>query len=390
MHDKFLINSIKSELDNKSSWIAYAPGRIEILGNHTDYNLGTTLSAAINFGVYSTITMHNNEGTLAISLNTKETIRFDSNLNYREKTNLEWEKYVQGILKIFRNKTNCDFKNLKFIFAGNIPLGGGLSSSAALEISLLFALQKKFNTDFTLLEIAKMAQQAEHQYVGCECGLLDQLSSIFGGKNRLIFSDFNNLKTNQIDLPENVVFLVINPNIKHKLSNSPYNDRRKSCENAVKAFNKLIKKSIKSLRDINSNDYDLYHTFLNKDDAKRSKHVIDEIMRVNNSISLLSKEKIEDFGLLLFDSHESSRLYFENSCNELDIIVNAAKNNGALGARLSGGGWGGIVIALTYADKAKILSKNIVNECLLHGMDLKIDIITPSNGAEIINIQERN
>ncbi len=366
----------------KPSVISYAPGRIEILGNHTDYNLGTTLSAAINMGICFTISKSEKNEINVNALDFKESIIFDPE-DSKKINHINWANYIKGVFYYF-NKLNVKSGGLNCSFSGSIPMGSGLSSSAALEVAVSFAIQEYCKSSISLKIIAEISQQAEQNFAGCNCGLLDQYSSIYGVNSALIHSDFMTHEIKTVNISKKAIFLMINSNTTHELSESPYNERRKSCYEAVKELDKIFDKKINSLRDVPYKDFKKNQNQLQNLANKRAEHVVGEIERVKLGLNHLKNNRLTDFGSLLFASHESSIENFENSCKELDIIVDCAKKEGALGARLSGGGWGGSVVVLTTVDKVNKLSNKILENCKIKGLNPSISQIIPSAGARIL------
>ena len=378
-------NSHQSKFNSNADVQSYAPGRIEILGNHTDYNLGTTLSAAINCGTSMVISKSKRNGVNLFAADLNKSIHFDPTNNEKISEKYNWANYVKGVFYLLQYH-DIKVNNVNCTFSGSIPMGAGLSSSAALEVATAYAIISYANKSLDPLDIAKIAQKAEQDFAGCNCGLLDQFSSIFGINSGLVYSDFRTLMVKNIKIPSDIRFIMINPNIKHSLVDSPYNSRRISCEKAVVELNKILPYDIKSLRDVNWKDFRENKDKIDSELAKRAEHVIAEIHRVEQSLFLLEEQNLEDFGKLLYDSHETSRLAFENSCPELDIVVNAAIESDALGARLSGGGWGGSVVVLARENETDVISKKIIKKCIEKGLNPTAEIIIPSDGAQIITL----
>jgi galactokinase len=363
---------------------AYAPGRIEVLGNHTDYNEGTVLSAAINMGHCFCISASDKPGIRLTAGDLLETAEFDPASDERLPKNLQWANYVKGVMFYLRGQ-DIKIDSVDCTFLGSIPMGAGLSSSAALEVATAFAVLEYTGKTLGQNEIGILAQAAENNFAGCNCGLLDQFSSIFGVHHGLIHSDFRSLETYPVLLPDDVVFLMINPHIKHALADSPYNERRISCELAATELDALLDHPVKALRDVSWADFEANKDKINPEAARRATHVIGEITRVEQGVKLLAKGgKLVEFGQLLYDSHETSRTAFENSCDELDVVVEAAREAGALGARLSGGGWGGSVVALVHAADAGDICEKIVQLCTARGLEPTAEIIIPSAGATVV------
>jgi galactokinase len=363
--------------------ISYAPGRIEVLGNHTDYNEGTVLSAAINMGHCFCMSASDKPNVSLTAGDVRKTVVFDPSTGDTLEKGVQWANYVKGVFFNLRDH-GVEVDGVNCTFLGSIPMGAGLSSSAALEMATAYALLAYTGKEVDQVEIAKAGQKAEHDFAGCSCGLLDQFSSIYGVHHGLIHSDFRTMKTYPVQLPEDVVFLMINPHIKHALADSPYNGRRIRCEEAAAQLNGLVDYEIKALRDISWEDFLANKDKIGPEAARRALHVVGEIHRVEEGVKLLADGKLEAFGQFMFDSHESSRTAFENSCDELDIVVEAAREAGALGARLSGGGWGGSAVALVCAGNASAICAKIIEICKVKGLHPSAEIIIPSAGATVI------
>jgi galactokinase len=370
-------------LGTEPTTVSYAPGRIEVLGNHTDYNEGTVLSAAINMGHCFCISKSERPGVQLIAGNLNETTEFDPANSTRLSPTVQWANFVKGVMFYLRDR-GVIVDRINCTFMGSIPMGAGLSSSAALEVATAFAVLKYAGASLGKTEIAKIAQKAENDFAGCSCGLLDQFSSIYGEHHGLIHSDFRSLEAYSVKLPDDVVFLMINPHIKHALADSPYNARRISCEKAAKELGALLDHPVVALRDVSWEEFEANKDKIDPEAAQRATHIIAEIRRVEEGVKLLKNGKLEAFGQFLYDSHETSRTAFENSCDELDIVVEAAREAGALGARLSGGGWGGSVVALVHEADADAICAKIIDISGVKGFEPTAETIIPSSGATIV------
>ncbi len=363
---------------------AYAPGRVEILGNHTDYNEGFVLSAAINMGAVFLASPSNNTTCRLIAGDITEETSFDISAVNRSEKNL-WQNYVAGVLASLREhgKINTGFNG---IFFGNVPLGAGLSSSAALEMAAGLAFCALYGINIDKLTLAKIGQRAEHEYAGAKCGLLDQISSLYGKANNLVMTDFRSLAVQNIPMDSNACFLMCNTNVKHRLVDGEYNERREKCEMAAKFFASELSHPVSALRDVSWEEYTKLSSVMDPVTAKRAAHVIGENTRVLKGKELLAKKDLCAFGQLMYESHESSRTNFENSCKELDFVVSQAKHiPGVLGARLSGGGFGGSVVILIHPRDAETAGKTLTAIYKKEfGMPCDIRIITPSDGATVL------
>ena len=363
--------------------IAWAPGRIEVLGNHTDYNKGTVLSAAINLGHCFCVSRSDQPGIQVLAVDVDQTARFEA-ADTEKVPGADWANYIKGVFYLIQKCTGKPIDGLDCTFSGSIPMGAGLSSSAALEVAAATAVLDILNVSIDPKEIAKLCRQAEHQFAGTNCGLLDQFSSIFGRKHGLLHSDFRTLEVSAVDLPADIEFLVVNPHVKHSLADSPYNERRERCEQAAAQLAGILPHPVTTLRDVSWDEFDQNKNKIDPLAAKRAAHIVGEITRVEKGVEHLKSGNLTAFGELLFRSHQSSIDHFENSCPELDIVVNAAREAGAPGARLSGGGFGGSAIVMVHANDAQMIGKKIAALCQTLGITPDILEVTPSAGAHLL------
>jgi galactokinase len=378
--------TISAHLDNfgkNPESTAWAPGRIEVLGNHTDYNAGTVLSAAIDKGHCFCISRSSRPGIhlFAADANQQATFHIE---DLSKVPNIGSGNYVKGVFHFIQEHLEQQIDGLDCTSFGVVPLGAGLSSSAALEVSAAYAVLHILNVVIDKKEIARLCRRAEHQFAGTNCGLLDQFSSIFGRDHGLIHSDFRTLEVSSVDLPGNIEFLVVNPHVKHSLADSPYNERRDRCEQAAAQLAELLPHPVTALRDVSLEEFTANRSRIAAGAAKRAAHVIGEIDRVERGSGFLRAKNIAAFGQLLFESHQSSIENFENSCAELDIVVETAREAGALGARLSGGGFGGSAIVMVFNDQAGAVTEKIKALCGGKGIHPEVITVTPSAGAHIV------
>ena len=368
--------------------VAYAPGRIEVLGNHTDYNEGYVFSAAIDKGTFFAASPAADDKVTLVALDMDET--YETTLGDVKKvaSGATWANYPLGTFNwLFDGKPTAAGKGFKAVFGGNIPLGAGLSSSAALEMATALALQKVYGTTFGKTELAKIGQKAEHTFAGCPCGLLDQASSMYGQAGALVKSDFRTNEFESVPMGKGVAFMMVKSNAKHALVDGAYASRRQACEDAAKHFASVLKgRKITHLRDVTMAEWVLYRGGLSETTAKRAVHPIGEDERVLQGAALLEKGDLAGFGALMYDSHESSRNWFENSCEELDAIVDAAKAIPEVyGARLSGGGFGGSCCLLVDPAAADRIAAQITREYKAKfGDEPTCSLIRPSEGAHIV------
>jgi len=369
---------------------AYAPGRVEVLGNHTDYNEGYVLSAAINMGTFFLAVPSPDSKCRLVAADINQEATFDIS-SVTPSTEMPWSNYVKGVFAGLAKKG--EVKNGFWgMFLGNIPLGAGLSSSAALEISTGLALGELFGIRVHKKNMAKIGQAAEHNYAGVKCGLLDQISSIYGRKNHLVMTDFRSLDVENVPFGgkksggTETCFLMCNSNAKHTLADGVYNERRAKCEEAAKFLATVLSHPVKALRDVSWDELQQNTSKMDPTAAKRAAHVVGECTRVLKGKEFLAQGKLDEFGKLMFESHESSIRNFENSCEELDFIVaEARKIPGVMGARLSGGGFGGSVVILINPRDVSTATKALSSayqQKYSHACDIRV--IKPSAGAKVL------
>ena len=377
-----------AKFGGKPAKVAYAPGRIEVLGNHTDYNEGYVFSAAIDKGTFFAASPSDDGKITLVALDMDETYEVDLAAIAPVKSGMTWASYVLGTFNwLFDGNPAAAKTGFKAAFGGNIPLGAGLSSSAALEVATALALAAIYGIEKDKTALAKLCQKAENTWAGCPCGLLDQASSIYGKKGALVKSDFRFCRFENVSMGEGVAFMMVKSNAKHALVDGAYASRRQACEDAAKYFAGVLKKgNVTHLRDVTMAEWVLYRGGLSETTAKQAVHPIGEDERVLQGAALLDRGDLKGFGALMYDSHESSRNWFENSCEELDAIVDAAKAIPEVyGARLSGGGFGGSCCLLVDPSAADAISAKITKEYKAKfGDEPTCSVIQPSDGAKLV------
>jgi len=328
----------------------YAPGRAELLGNHTDYNDGYVLAVAVDFG--TTLTGHaRSDRTIRLSSRElKKSEQADLDKLATEKV-ADWSRYTFGVVDQFR-RNELPVGGFEADISSNLPMGAGLSSSAALEnASVLFLLQA-FGGKLDALQMAKFSQMAEHDFVGVRCGLLDQIASLMSGAGHATFIDFRTLEVQQVPLSDHVSIVIANSNVKHALVGGEYNQLRADCETAAREL------KVHALRDASLELLTEQRSLLADRIYRRALHIVGENTRVLAGANALRRGDVAHFGELMYASHESSRFNFENSCAELDQLVEAARKiPGIYGARLSGGGFGGATINLVERSREEEVVK---------------------------------
>ncbi|MDD2600317.1 MAG: galactokinase [Kiritimatiellae bacterium] len=364
--------------------VAYAPGRIEVLGNHTDYNEGYVFSAAINFGTFFAVRRATDKLCRLVAGDLMREVFFDVDAIEASHDDT-WQNYVKGTLAGLaqHGSVECGFDGL---FFGNVPLGSGLSSSAALEMSAALAFAELYDIAVDPVTLAKIGQRAEHDYAGCNCGLLDQISSLAGESGKLVKTDFRTLEYECVEIGEEVCFLMCNTLSRHTLVDGAYNKLRAACEQCAEHFDKVLHHPVQALRDVTMTEWVIYKRDLPEQIANCGAHPIGENERVLLGARLLERGDLTGFGALMFDSHESSRVLFKNSCEELDFVVAAARKiPGVLGARLSGGGFGGSAVVLVDPRFAVTVAAALESAFAAHyGYPCEVSVIIPSQGARLV------
>jgi galactokinase len=317
----------------------YAPGRAELLGNHTDYNEGYVLALAVDRG--TTMTGQRRDDR-TIQLRSRELKKSESiSLDHLSSEKVaDWSRYTLGVVDQFR-RAELPVEGFEAEISGNLPLGAGLSSSAALENATVLFLLQAFGGKLDPLQIARFSQMAEHDFVGVRCGLLDQISSLMSKAGHATFIDCRTYRIDHTPLADDVSVIIANSGVKHSLVEGEYNTRRADCEAAAQAL------GVPALRDATGEQLLQEKDRMTDRIYRRALHIVGENERVLAGAEALRHGDMATFGRLMFASHESSRVNFENSCPELDALVHAAaQTDGVFGARLSGGGFGGATINL--------------------------------------------
>ncbi|WP_299014543.1 galactokinase [uncultured Polaribacter sp.] len=329
------INTFKNE-----PILVFSPGRINIIGEHTDYNGGFVFPAAVDLGIVVAIGKSNTNKSNAIALDINSNITFDLN-NLKPSKEASWVNYVFGVIaELQKEKKHLD--NFNIVVKGNIPAGSGMSSSAALENGFVFGLNELFSLGLSKTEMIFISQKAEHNFVGVKCGIMDQYASMFGVKNNVLLLDCKTIKAKSYEIDfKNHQFVLINTNVKHSLADSAYNDRRAACEKVAKLLN------VTTLREVTEKDLQKIEAVITPENYQKALYVIQEIERTQKAAKAIENNDLEELGKLIYASHNGLQNQYKVSCKELDFLVDhAKKDNNVLGARMMGGGFGGCTINL--------------------------------------------
>ena len=332
--------------DGKTGSIYASPGRINLIGEHTDYNGGFVFPGAIDKGIMCEIRPNGTNTVMAYSIDLKDRVEFKIEDPIGPKTS--WARYIYGVIQEMR-KRGVDVKGFNTAFSGDIPLGAGMSSSAALESCFAFALNDIFGDNkVDKWGIVLSGQATEHNYCGVKCGIMDQFASVFGKEGKLMRLDCNSREFEYFPFkPEGYRLVLIDTKVKHELASSAYNDRRKNCENTVAALKrKYSDRSINTLRDADWEMLESVKEDITDEDMKRATYVLGEKERVLAVCDALEQNDYETVGKKMYETHDGLSKDYEVSCEELDFLVQVARNNNVTGSRMMGGGFGGCTINL--------------------------------------------
>ena len=337
IRDKF------KELYSTEGVVYTSPGRINLIGEHTDYNGGFVLPGAIDKAMYCEIKPNGTDKVRAYALDLSEASEFG--LGESDLPEASWAKYIYGVCREMI-KRGATVKGFDTVFAGDVPLGAGMSSSAALESCFGFAINDQYNLGFDRFELAKIGQATEHNYVGVKCGIMDQFASCFGKEGSLIRLDCRSLEYEYIPFnPQGYRLVLVNTCVAHELASSAYNKRRESCENVVAEMQKKHPE-VKHLRDANKEMLTEVANIVSAEDYMRAEFVIEEIQRLLDACAALEKGDYETVGRKMYETHIGLSVKYEVSCTELDFLNNVARECGVTGSRVMGGGFGGCTINL--------------------------------------------
>jgi galactokinase len=348
--------------------VVKSPGRINLIGEHTDYNHGFVLPAAIDKYIEVAVAKRNDGAIHMVALDLEETIILPVHNLTPHAT--QWVNYIIGVvdqvlstkINVPTNETNLA-AGFDICIQGNIPLGAGLSSSAALECAVLFALNELYNLSLSKMQMALMAQQAEHKFAGVHCGLMDMFASLHGQKNKAILLDCASLTFTYYPFElKDYSIVLFDTQIKHALASSEYNTRRLECEQGLKIIQEKYA-SVKTFRDISLEQVEACLASNDVNGSKvyqRCKYVVEEIARVELAVQDLAKGDMNAFGKKMFETHEGLSKLYEVSCPELDFLVNeVAPNENVLGARMMGGGFGGCTINIIKKSAVEEITKEL-------------------------------
>jgi len=329
---------------NREVRVYRAPGRVNLIGEHTDYNEGFVMPGAIAFE-HRVAAAANNSGKLTIrSLQEESCFAFPiEDADPRPQAN--WTDYVRGV-QIQLSRSGCRIPGADLLIDGHVPMGAGLSSSAALEVASALALLHTCGRSFAAADLAKLCQRAENEFVGARCGIMDQFSSVSGRAGRAILLDCRSLQATYVPLPASVALVICNTMVRHSIAAGEYNQRREQCERCVEYF-RSKREGITALRDVTEEDLQRFGSGLQETLFRRARHIISENARVLEAARAFERGDLKSVGRLMYQSHASLRDDYEVSCPELNVMVELASAiPGTCGSRMTGGGFGGCTVSL--------------------------------------------
>ncbi|MCC8172612.1 MAG: galactokinase [Parabacteroides sp.] len=348
MDIEFVRSHFIKHFDGTTGSVYASPGRINLIGEHTDYNGGFVFPGAVDKGMIAELKFNGTDKVRAYSIDLKDYVEFG--LEEEDAPRTSWARYIFGVCREII-KRGYKIPGFNTAFAGDVPLGAGMSSSAALESTFAFALNDMLGLGIDKFELAKIGQATEHNYCGVNCGIMDQFASVFGKAGSLIRLDCRSLEYQYFPFkPEGYKLVLLDSVVKHELASSAYNKRRQSCEAAVAAIQKKHP-HVEYLRDASMEMLKEAKADISDEDYMRAEYVIEEIQRVLDVCDALEKGDYETVGQKMYETHHGMSKLYEVSCEELDFLNDIAKECGVTGSRVMGGGFGGCTINLVKEDK---------------------------------------
>ena len=366
----------------------FAPGRVNLIGEHTDYNGGHVFPCALTIGTYALVSDRNDDMIRLYSMNIEDNDAIRVPIRDLEMERPDhWTKYPLGIFKTFKNKGYDIQHGFDILFYGDIPNGSGLSSSASIEVLTGTILKDSFGLkDVSMVDVALFGQYAENNYCGCNCGIMDQFASAMGKKDNAILLDTNTLVYEYVPVKlENQKIVITNSKVKHNLADGGYNNRRAGAEAALADLQTVV--PIKALGDLTEDEFEKY-SYAIKDDTNyyRAKHAVYENRRTLKAVEALRDGDLEMFGKLMYASHMSLRDDYEVSCEEIDLLVDLAHEvEGVWGSRITGGGFGGCTVSIVENDAVDQFKEYVGTEYKAEtGIDAEFYVVDVGAGASLI------
>ncbi len=387
-----VIQAFQQRFGTSPMALALAPARVNILGEHVDYNEGFVLPAAIDRLTTVAFSAAEGDESRLIALDFSEEVRF-SRSSLREHCTTsgsplpDWAHYPAGVAWAI-DSAALRAPAMNAVFASDVPIGAGLSSSASVEMAFAIAWSTLGKWSISGMEFAKLGQRAENDYVGVNSGIMDQFASACGIQNRLLLLDCRSLEWRSLPLPAGIDIIIADTTLRRQLTDSAYNDRRCSCEAALAEL-RLVLPGIRSLRDVSLEQFNQHSQRLSAIHESRTRHVVEEIRRTQQAVSFLENGRIREFGQLMNDCHASLRDLYQVSTPELDLLVETAQSlPGCMGARLTGAGFGGCTVNLVEKSASAQFVKTLAEKYRQHtGLNMKAFICQASAGHRVLPLQ---
>jgi galactokinase len=364
-----------------------APGRVNLIGEHTDYNDGFVMPAAIGVYCWVAISPREDRKLVICSEEFVGAAEVDLSLPALRRSNA-WSDYPVGVA-LQLEQAGYRLRGANILIHGGVPVGAGLSSSAAIEVATALALAEQSGHSPARTQLALLCQKAENEFVGARCGIMDQFISLHGRERQALLLDCRSLQFELVAIPDSVRLVICNTMVKHELASSEYNQRRADCEEAVRSLAKVLP-GVRALRDVTLEDLERHRDSLSEITYKRALHVVAENARVLDAAEALRSGDIWRFGKRMAESHQSLRDLYEVSCKELDLMVDLAnQQEGVYGSRMTGGGFGGSSINLLEAQSAGAFAQNVASRYQKEtGIAPQIFVCTPAEGAASVPLPQ--
>ena len=383
MNSEAIVQKLDQDFENvfhATPQIHQAPGRVNLIGEHTDYNDGFVMPAAIDFFTWVAVTPRDDRKLVIRSQNFDQQFEFSLD-GVPSSGGHQWSDYVLGVARAFE-QAGHRIPGANLLIAGNVPLGAGLSSSASVEVAVASALVGITSAHIDSRQLALLCQRAENEFVGARCGIMDQFIAVHGRREHSLLLDCRSLDYRHLPLPQRACLVICNTMVRHSVAAGEYNQRRAECEEGVRILSRH-NSTIRALRDVTASLLDSLAGELPATIRKRCRHVISENARVDEAATALTQGDLRAFGNLMYQSHASLRDDYEVSCHELDLMVQLAeKEDGLYGARMTGGGFGGCTVNFVQREKADAFRANVGNAYhQATGISPEIYICSTADGA---------
>jgi len=390
MHPQELVTrTFQQRFGKDPTYLALAPGRVNLLGEHVDFNDGFVLPAAIDRATYIAFSLADSDRSTLVAVDFAEESAFTpASIPAKNNANgsplVEWARYPAGVAWALL-EANLTAPAMDAVLASDVPRGAGLSSSASVEMAFAVAWSELGGWTLPPMQRALLGQKAENKYVGVNCGIMDQFASACGVSDKLLLLDCRSLEWELLPIPEDVAIVIADTSVRHNLTTSGYNDRRKACEEAVKILSQYLP-GIQALRDVSVDNFNRLCDQLPVLIEKRARHVVEEVERTRRAIPLLKQGNIREFGQIMKQCHASLRDLYEVSIPELNVMVEIAESlSGCYGARLTGAGFGGCTVNLVEKSAAESFSAQLASRYQARtGLKPEIYICHASDGARMI------